>query len=215
MTDILATLRALKIVPIITIDDPAKAVPVADAILAGGLPCAEITFRTPGAVEALRRMTSERPNVLAGAGTVLTPEQAARAKDAGARFVLSPGLNPRVVTWCQDHDLPIYPGVCTPSDIERALELGLGVVKFFPMEQIGGLPYLKAVAAPFPGLEFMPTGGITVDNIASYLAFGRVVACGGSWMTPPHWIAAGSFDRIREAVKDAVQAARGGRSGGH
>ena len=214
MTDILATLRALKIVPIITIDDPAKAGPVADAILAGGLPCAEITFRTPGAVEALRRMTSERPNVLAGAGTVLTPEQAARAKDAGARFVLSPGLNPRVVTWCQDHDLPIYPGVCTPSDIERALELGLGVVKFFPMEQIGGLPYLKAVAAPFPGLEFMPTGGITVDNIASYLAFGRVVACGGSWMTPQNWIAAGSFDRIREAVKEAVHAARG-QSGGH
>lgn len=200
-------LRNLKIVPIITIDDQAKAVPLADAIVAGGLPCAEITFRTAAGVEAVRRVAAERPDVLIGAGTVLTPEQAKQAKDAGAKFVLAPGLNPRVVTWCQDHDLPIFPGVATPSEIERALELGLRAVKFFPMEQIGGLPYLKAVAAPFPTLEFMPTGGISAENVASYLALRNVICCGGSWMTPPDWIAASAFDRVRDAVAAAVRAA--------
>jgi 2-dehydro-3-deoxyphosphogluconate aldolase/(4S)-4-hydroxy-2-oxoglutarate aldolase len=209
MTDLVARIAALKIVPIITIDDPAGAVPLADAILAGGLPCAEITFRTPAAAEALRRITSERPAVLAGAGTVLTPEQAALAKQAGAQFVLAPGLNPRVVGWCQDHDLPIFPGVCTPSDIEVALGLGLDVVKVFPIEPIGGLAYLRAIAAPFPGLRFMPTGGINAANVAAYLAFPAVVACGGSWMTPPTWIAEGAFHRIQSAVADAVVAAKG------
>jgi 2-dehydro-3-deoxyphosphogluconate aldolase/(4S)-4-hydroxy-2-oxoglutarate aldolase len=206
-TSLVERLRALKIVPIMTIDDPDKAVPLADAILTGGLPCAEVTFRTSTAVESLRRIASERPDLLAGAGTVLTTQQAAQAKEAGARFVLAPGLNPRVVQWCQDHDLPIFPGVCTPSDIERALELGLSAVKFFPMEQIGGLPYLKAIAAPFPGLEFMPTGGITADNVRIYLAFPRVIACGGSWMTPSDWIAASDFDRVRDAVRRAVEIA--------
>ena len=206
---LLEQLRGLKIVPIITIDDPAKAVPLADAIVAGGISCAEITFRTAAGVEAVRRVAAERPDVLIGAGTVLTPEQARQAKDAGAKFVLAPCLNPRVVTWCQDHDLPIFPGVATPSEIERALELGLGAVKFFPMEQIGGLPYLKAVAAPFPSLLFMPTGGISAANIASYLAFKKVICCGGSWMTSPDWIAAGAFDRVRDAVAGAVRAANG------
>jgi len=206
-------LRSLRIVPIMTIDDPQKAVPLADAILAGGIPCAEVTFRTSTAVESLRRIASERPDVLAGAGTVLTPQQAADAKAAGAKFVLAPGLNPRVVQWCQDHELPIFPGVCTPTDIERALELGLEVVKFFPMEQIGGLPYLKAISAPFPSLQFMPTGGITLGNVASYLAFKRVVACGGSWMTPPEWIAAGAFDRVRDAVRQTAEAANAAPKG--
>jgi len=200
-------LRALKIVPIITIDDPAKAVPLADAIVEGGIPCAEITFRTAAGVEAVRRVAAERPDVLIGAGTVLTPEQAKQAKDAGAKFALAPGLNARVVSWCQDHDLPIFPGVATASEIERALELGLSAVKFFPMEQIGGLPYLKAIAAPFPALEFMPTGGISAANVASYLAFSKVICCGGSWMTPPDWIAASAFDRVRDAVAGAVRAA--------
>jgi 2-dehydro-3-deoxyphosphogluconate aldolase/(4S)-4-hydroxy-2-oxoglutarate aldolase len=204
---LVARLRTMKIVPIMTLDDPEKAVPLADAIRDGGLPCAEVTFRTSTAVESVRRIAAERPEMLVGAGTVLTPEQAAQARQAGAKFVLAPGLNPRVVQWCQDHDLPIFAGVCTPTDIERALELGLQVVKFFPMEQIGGLPYLKAIAAPFPALEFMPTGGISAANIGTYLAFKRVVACGGSWMTPPDWIAAGAFDRVREAVNQAVEAA--------
>jgi 2-dehydro-3-deoxyphosphogluconate aldolase/(4S)-4-hydroxy-2-oxoglutarate aldolase len=207
-TGVLTQLRQLKIVPIITIDDADKAVRLADALVAGGLSCAEVTFRTPAAGEALRRMTAERPNMLIGAGTVLTIDQAANAKRSGARFLLSPGLNRRVVAWCQDHDLPIFPGIATPTDIEMALEQGLEVVKFFPAEQIGGLGYLRAIAAPFPGLQFMPTGGINAGNVGEYLAFDRVVACGGSWMAPQSLIAVGAFDRIRDAVRESVDAVR-------
>jgi 2-dehydro-3-deoxyphosphogluconate aldolase/(4S)-4-hydroxy-2-oxoglutarate aldolase len=197
-------LRRLRVVPVIVIDSADRAIGLADALLAGGLPCAEITFRTPAAAEALRRIAAERPDVMVGAGTVLSPEQAAKARDAGARFVVSPGLNRRVVEWCRSHDLPIFPGICTPTEIEAALESGLDVVKFFPAEQIGGLTYLKAVAAPFPDLSFMPTGGINATNVGDYLGFARVVACGGSWMAPQAWIAAGAFDRIRDAVEKVV-----------
>jgi 2-dehydro-3-deoxyphosphogluconate aldolase / (4S)-4-hydroxy-2-oxoglutarate aldolase len=207
-TGIRTQLQQFKILPIITIDEAEKALDLADALVAGGLSCGEVTFRTPAAGEALRRIAAERPNILIGAGTVLTPEQAAGAKNAGARFVLSPGLNKRVVAWCQDHDLPIFPGVATPTDIEMALEQGLEVVKFFPAEQIGGVAYLRAVSAPFPALQFMPTGGINAKNVAEYLAFDRVVSCGGSWMAPQSWIAAGAFDRIRDAVRESVEAVR-------
>jgi len=201
---VLDEIRRLKIVPVIVIDDPARALGLADALAGGGLPCAEITFRTPAASEALRRIAAERPHVLAGAGTVLTTEQAARARDAGARFIVSPGINPKVVEWCQDHSLPVFPGVCTPTEIETALECGLNVVKFFPAEPSGGVGFLKAIAAPFPDLSFMPTGGITAANVREYLAFKRVVACGGSWMAPQDWIQQGAFDRVREAVAAAV-----------
>jgi len=201
---VLDEIRRLKIVPVIVIDDPAQALGLADALAGGGLPCAEITFRTPAASEALRRIAAERPNVLAGAGTVLTTEQAARARDAGARFIVSPGINPKVVEWCQDHSLPVFPGVCTPTEIETALECGLNVVKFFPAEPSGGVGFLRAIAAPFPDLSFMPTGGITAANVREYLAFKRVVACGGSWMAPQDWIQQGAFDRIREASAAAV-----------
>ena len=201
---VLDEIRRLKIVPVIVIDDPARALGLADALAGGGLPCAEITFRTPAASEALRRIAAERPNVLAGAGTVLTTEQAARARDAGARFIVSPGINPKVVEWCQDHSLPVFPGVCTPTEIETALECGLNVVKFFPAEPSGGVGFLRAIAAPFPDLSFMPTGGITAANVREYLAFKRVVACGGSWMAPQDWIQQGAFDRIREASAAAV-----------
>jgi len=201
---VLDEIRRLKIVPVIVIDDPARALGLADALAGGGLPCAEITFRTPAASEALRRIAAERPHVLAGAGTVLTTEHAARARDAGARFIVSPGINPKVVEWCQDHSLPVFPGVCTPTEIETALECGLNVVKFFPAEPSGGVGFLKAIAAPFPDLSFMPTGGITAANVREYLAFKRVVACGGSWMAPQDWIQQGAFDRVREAVAAAV-----------
>ncbi|MCC7010781.1 MAG: bifunctional 4-hydroxy-2-oxoglutarate aldolase/2-dehydro-3-deoxy-phosphogluconate aldolase [Acidobacteria bacterium] len=213
MSDILTRIRRTRLVPIITIDDPSKAVPLVDALASGGLPCAEVTFRTASAAESLRRITGERPDLLVGAGTVLSPEQAALAQSCGARFVLSPGLNRRVVRWCQDHGLPIFPGVCTPTDIEMALEQGLEVVKVFPIEPIGGLPYLKAIAAPFPTLEYLPTGGISAANLAAYLSFDKVVACGGSWMTPAAWIAAGAFDRVRDAARDAVAAARPAAAG--
>ena len=211
-TDNVAELGRLGIIPVIVIDDPDKAVPTADALAEGGLACAEITFRTPRALESLRRIAAERPDVLVGAGTVLTPEQAAHAVDAGARFIVSPGLNRRVVEWCREREIPIYPGVCTPTDIETALEHGLGVLKFFPAEPMGGLTMLRALAAPFPDVRFIPTGGINAANVAEYLAFDRVVACGGSWMVSQAWIGAGEFGRIRDAVKGAVAAVAARRS---
>ncbi len=207
-SSILTQLRQLRVLPIITIDDATQAVALADALAAGGLSSLEVTFRTPAAGEAIRRIAAERPHLLLGAGTVLTTDQAQRAKAAGATFVLSPGLNRRVVAWCQEHDLPIFPGVCTPTDIEMAVEQGLTAVKFFPAEPIGGLTYIKAVAAPFPGLEFMPTGGINAENVAKYLAYERVIACGGSWMAPQSWIAEGAFARITHAARQATDAAR-------
>jgi 2-dehydro-3-deoxyphosphogluconate aldolase/(4S)-4-hydroxy-2-oxoglutarate aldolase len=203
-TDALERLRVVRIVPVITIDDPDDAVPLARALAAGGLACAEITFRTPRAAEALRRITAEVPELFAGAGTVLTPEQAKGARDAGAQFIVAPGFGPRTVEYCLDKGIPVYPGVATPTEIEAALEKGLTTLKFFPAEPMGGLAYLKAVAAPYVDASFIPTGGVNAANVASYLAFKRVVACGGSWMAPSEWIAAKQFDRIRDESRRAV-----------
>ncbi len=208
MADVLSRLRQIKIVPVIVIQEPEYAEPLADALIEGGLPCAEITFRTTGAAEALRRITSAYPQILAGAGTVLTREQAAAARQAGAQFIVSPGFNPRVVDYCLEHGLPVYPGVCTPTEIEAALEHGLTVLKFFPAEALGGLPYLKAIAAPYNAVEFMPTGGIGIEKLTAYLSFRRVVACGGSWMAPAEWINGAQFARIRQETGRAVQAVR-------
>jgi 2-dehydro-3-deoxyphosphogluconate aldolase/(4S)-4-hydroxy-2-oxoglutarate aldolase len=208
-TDALERLRAVRIVPVITIDDPADAVPLAQSLIDGGLRCAEITFRTPRAAEALRRITAEVPELFAGAGTVLTPDQAKAARDAGAQFIVAPGFGPRTVDHCLAHGIPMYPGVATPTEVEAALEKGLTTLKFFPAEPMGGLAYLKAIAAPYVDVSFIPTGGITAANIASYLAFNRVVACGGSWMAPSEWIAAKQFDRIRGESRRACSAARG------
>jgi 2-dehydro-3-deoxyphosphogluconate aldolase/(4S)-4-hydroxy-2-oxoglutarate aldolase len=201
---VLARLRRLRIVPVIVIDDPANAVPLAAALCEGGLSCAEITFRTAGALEALRRITSQRPDMLAGAGTVLTPQQAAQARDAGAQFIVAPGFNPAVVDYCLEHETPVYPGVCTPTEIEAALVKGLHVLKFFPAEPMGGLPFLKAISAPYTAVEFMPTGGISLANLSTYLAFKKIVACGGSWMAPTDWIAARQFDRITAESRRAM-----------
>jgi 2-dehydro-3-deoxyphosphogluconate aldolase/(4S)-4-hydroxy-2-oxoglutarate aldolase len=163
-----------------------------------------VTFRTAGAADALRRM-SERPELLLGAGTVLTTNQAETARAAGARFIVSPGFNPAVVDYCQEHDLPVFPGVCTPTEIEMALTKGLTTLKFFPAEPAGGVAYLKAIAAPYGMVEFIPTGGISTANIATYLGFKKVIACGGSWMAPADWIAAGDFQRIRAETAHAVK----------
>jgi 2-dehydro-3-deoxyphosphogluconate aldolase / (4S)-4-hydroxy-2-oxoglutarate aldolase len=195
---------ALRIVPVIVIDDPEDAVPLAAALRDGGLPCAEITLRTPRALEALRRIAAEVPDMLVGAGTVLTPEQAGAARDAGARFMVAPGFNPAVVDYCLAQEIPVFPGVCTPTEIERALGHGLSVLKFFPAEPMGGLAFLKAIAAPYTGVSFMPTGGIGPSNLASYLGFSRVVACGGSWMAPNDLIATRQFDQIRSVTQAAV-----------
>jgi 2-dehydro-3-deoxyphosphogluconate aldolase / (4S)-4-hydroxy-2-oxoglutarate aldolase len=198
-------LRAIRVVPVIVIDSPHDALPLAAALADGGLPCAEITFRTAGAVEALTLIARERPDFLVGAGTVLTQQQADRALEAGASFAVSPGTNPRVVAHCSDIGLPFYPGVATPSDLEAALELGVRTVKFFPAEPMGGVKFLKALAAPYAEVSFMPTGGVSRDTLAGYLAFPRVVACGGSWMAPAEWIAGGAFDRVRDETRRVVE----------
>jgi 2-dehydro-3-deoxyphosphogluconate aldolase/(4S)-4-hydroxy-2-oxoglutarate aldolase len=208
----LARLRAIRIVPVIVIDNPDDAVPLARALADGGLPCAEITFRTPRAGEALRRITAEAPDLFVGAGTVLTPEQAGQARAAGAQFMVAPGFNPRVVDYCLGHGIPVYPGICTPTELEAALEKGLTTVKFFPAEPSGGLAFLKAMAAPYGDVSFMPTGGVNANNVAAYLGFNRVVACGGSWMAPTEWIAQKQFDRIREESRRASDIAHGRQS---
>jgi 2-dehydro-3-deoxyphosphogluconate aldolase/(4S)-4-hydroxy-2-oxoglutarate aldolase len=204
-TSVVDRLRALRVVPVIVIDAPRDALALATALADGGLPCAEITFRTPVAVEALTLIARERPDFLIGAGTVLTPQQADAARRAGAAFAVAPGTNPRIVAHCADIGLPFYPGVATPSDLEAALELGVRTMKFFPAEPLGGVKYLKALAAPYGEVSFMPTGGITRDTLAGYLGFARIVACGGSWMAPVDWIASGSFDRIRDETRRVVE----------
>jgi len=208
---VLARLRETKIVPVIVINDADDAVPLAAALTEGGLACAEVTFRTKAAGEALRRICAENPEMLAGAGTVLTPQQAKEARDAGAHFIVAPGFSPAVVDYCLEHDIPVYPGVCTPTDVEAALAKGLKTLKFFPAEPAGGVPYLKAISAPYNMVSFMPTGGVNAANIGSYLEMKNVVACGGSWMAPNDWIAAKEFDRIRQATKQAVAAVAGAR----
>lgn len=207
--DATARIADLRLLPVIKIDSVDQAEPLADALVAGGLPCAEITFRTAAAPDAIRAIAG-RDDLLVGAGTVVNRDQAGAARAAGARFIVSPGLDDGVVTYCRDHDLAVFPGVATPTDMTRALALGLEIVKLFPAGALGGLPYLKAVAAPFPGLRFVPTGGVDADNLTRWLAHDRVVACGGSWMVPPDALAAGDFARIEGLVRDAVALARKG-----
>jgi len=200
-------LKRWRIIPVITIEDPKNAVPLASALLAGGIPIAEITLRTPGALEALRRITHEHPEMFAGAGTVLNVRQAEQARKAGAHFVISPGLNRSVVHYCLERDIPVYPGVATASEIEAAIEAGLTLLKLWPIATLGGVEYLKLLSGPFAGVEFNPSGGVTGANFESYLALKNVVACGGSWMAPPEWIAERQFERIRAAVRDTVMRA--------
>ena len=208
--EVAARFRALRVVPVIVIDDARGAAPLASALSEGGLPCAEVTFRTKAAADAIRRMTDAQPDMLVGAGTVLTPTQVDTALQAGASFIVAPGFNPVVVDYCLEREVPVFPGVCTPSEVEAALMRGLRVVKFFPAEPAGGLAYLKAIAGPYADVEFIPTGGITRANLASYLAFPRIVACGGSWMAPQPLVAAGEFDAIRAETGRTVAVARGG-----
>lgn len=205
MPDALDRLREFRLVPVLVVDDAADAAPLANALAEGGLPCAEVTFRTAQAAEAIRRMREAQPDMLVGAGTVLTPEQAAQARDAGARFVVSPGLNPVVVDYCLEQGIPVFPGVCTPTEVEAALQRGLRVLKFFPAEPAGGTTYLKAISAPYSMVEFIPTGGIDATKLPSYLALDNVVACGGSWMAPAARIQSREFDWIREETARAVQ----------
>jgi 2-dehydro-3-deoxyphosphogluconate aldolase / (4S)-4-hydroxy-2-oxoglutarate aldolase len=205
--ELLDRLRALRVLPVIVIDDAARAVPLARALADGGLPAAEITFRTTGAGEAIRRIAAECPDVMLGAGTVLTPQRVDEALAAGAKFIVAPGFGPAVVDRCLERGVPVFPGVCTPTEIEAALARGLTTVKFFPAEPIGGVKFLKAIAAPYGMMRFMPTGGVNAENVQAYLQFDRVVACGGSWMAPTERIAAGDFDWIRAETARAAAAA--------
>ena len=204
MSNIYTELYEYGLIPVIKISDVETAVPLAKALCAGGLPAAEITFRTECAAEAIAAITKELPHMLVGAGTVLTPEQADRAVAAGAKFIVSPGLNPTVVKHCQSIGVPILPGCATPSEIEQALELGLSVVKFFPAEAAGGLPMIKAMSAPYGGVKFMPTGGINEENLLSYLGFNKIVACGGSFMVKDSLISEGKFSEITALTRAAV-----------
>ncbi len=204
MADIFEQIYKTGIIPVIKIENVSDAVPLAQALIKGGLPAAEITFRTKAAADAIKAVADAFPDMLVGAGTVLTPEQADQAKAAGAKFIVSPGLNPNVVKHCQKIGIPIIPGTSNPSDIEAALELGLTTVKFFPAEAAGGLPMLKAMAAPYGNVKFMPTGGLSEKNILSYLEFDKIVACGGSFMVKDELIKAGEFDKISELTYNAV-----------
>lgn len=200
----LAAVLDLRIIPVVAIDNADDAPALADALIAGGLPCAEITFRTAAAEAAIKSLAA-RGDITVGAGTVLTVEQAQKAIDAGATFVVAPGLNPKVVRFCQDHDIPVTPGVATPTDIEAAMDLGLEVLKFFPAEAFGGLKTLKAISAPYQAVKFIPTGGLNAANVADYLKHPKVAACGGSWMVKSSFIAEGAFEKITRLTREAVQ----------
>ncbi|MBR5794926.1 MAG: bifunctional 4-hydroxy-2-oxoglutarate aldolase/2-dehydro-3-deoxy-phosphogluconate aldolase [Erysipelotrichaceae bacterium] len=205
MNEVLKQINEIGIVPVVVLDDAKDAKPLAEALCAGGLPCAEVTFRTEAAEECIRIMASEFPEMLVGAGTVLTTDQVDRAVAAGAKFIVSPGLNPRIVKYCVEKGILITPGCSNASDIELALENGLDVVKFFPAEPAGGLNMIKALAAPYVNVKFMPTGGINAKNVRDYLAYNRIIACGGSWMVKADLIKNGEYDKITAMCKEAVE----------
>lgn len=199
------TIQKMGVVPVVVVNDVKDASPLAKALVEGGLPCAEITFRTEAAEESIRIMASQFPEMLVGAGTVLTIEQVDRAIAAGAKFIVSPGFDPEIVDYCMEKNIPIYPGCITPSEIAQAVKRGLEVIKFFPAEQFGGISTIKALAAPYTSIKFMPTGGVSAKNLESYLSFEKIVACGGSWMVKGELVKAGKFDEIKTLVEEAVQ----------
>lgn len=204
MNEIIEKIGKIGIVPVIRIEDAEKAVPLADALIKGGLPVAEVTFRTDEAAEAIAHITEKFPDMLVGAGTVLTKEHADDAIRAGAKFIVSPGFNPSIVAYCLEKGVPIVPGCSSPSDIEAALELGLDVVKFFPAEAAGGLTMIKAMSAPYGNVKFMPTGGISPKNLCEYLSFQKIVACGGSWMVTDALLKEERYDEITRLAHEAV-----------
>jgi len=208
MQEILDTLGRLGLVPVVKIERDEDAVDLGRALLAGELPCAEITFRTEAAEEAIRRISSSLPEIVLGAGTVLSVDQADRAVSAGAQFIVSPGFNQKVVDWCLRNQIPVTPGVATPTEIDMALDVGLNILKFFPAEAMGGLATLKAIAAPYVGVKFIPTGGINLDNLGDYLAHPSVHCCGGSWLVKASLITAGRFDEITQLAREAVSVVR-------
>jgi len=198
------TIQKMGVVPVVVLNDAKDAAPLAKALVEGGLPCAEVTFRTDAAEESIRIMANEFPEMFVGAGTVLTIDQVDRAVAAGAKFIVSPGFDPEIVDYCLEKDIPVFPGCITPSEVAQAVKRGLKIVKFFPAEQFGGVATIKAMAAPYVGLKFMPTGGVNAKNLESYLSFDRIIACGGSWMVSGALVKEGQFDEIKALTKEAV-----------
>lgn len=198
----------LGVVPVVVLNDVKDALPLAKALVAGGLPCAEVTFRTDAAEESIRIMAEAYPEMLVGAGTVLTIDQVNRAVNAGAKFIVSPGFDPEIVDYCIEKEIPIFPGVITPSELAQAVKRGLKVVKFFPAESFGGVKTIKNLAAPYNMVKFMPTGGVSTKNLADYLSYDKIVCCGGSWMVKGDLVKAGEFDKIAELCKEAVALAK-------
>ena len=205
MNEVLEKIQKIGIVPVVVLNDAKDAAPLAKALCDGGLPCAEVTFRTDAAEESIRIMAEQFPNMLVGAGTVLTTDQVDRAVAAGAKFIVSPGFDPEIVDYCLSKEIPVFPGCITPSEVAQAVKRGLKVVKFFPAEQFGGVATIKAMAAPYVGLKFMPTGGVSAKNLESYLSCDKIVACGGSWMVKGDLVKAGKFDEIKAMTEEAVK----------
>ncbi len=205
--DVVARLAELVLVPVIEIPDPELATALADALMEGGLPCAEITFRTEEAATAMATIARLRPQMLLGGGTVLSVDQVDRALDAGAKFLVSPGFNPKVVDYALGKGAIIVPGICTPSEIEMARVFGLEIVKFFPAEAAGGAKYIKALTAPYRSIQFVPTGGIDATNLDAYLSIPQVMAVGGSWMAPKKLIQEREFVEIAQRTRAAVELA--------
>lgn len=197
----------LKVVPVVVLDDAKDAEPLAKALVEGGLPCAEVTFRTEKAAESIRIMTEVYPDMLVGAGTVLTTDQVDKAVESGAKFIVSPGFDPEIVDYCIEKNIPVFPGCISPSEVAQAVKRGLKVVKFFPAEQSGGLAMIKAMAAPYNMLKFMPTGGINTKNLKDYLACDKILCCGGSWMVKGDMIKAGEFEKIKKLTREAKELA--------
>ncbi len=203
--DMFKTIYELGIIPVVAIDDADKAVPLAKALSEGGLPAAEITFRTAAAEESIRRITAECPDVLVGAGTVLTKEQADRAVAAGAKFIVTPGFNPEMVAYIKSLGIPMMPGAATPGEMEQAMSMGLTNIKFFPAEANGGVAKLKALAGPYQAAKWMPTGGVNAKNLNDYLSFDRIIACGGTWLATGADIAEGNWEGITKKCKEAIK----------
>lgn len=205
MNEMMKKVQGYGVIPVVVLNDAKDALPLAKALCEGGLPCAEVTFRTEAAEESIRLMATEYPDMFVGAGTVLTIDQVDRAVAAGAQFIVAPGFDPEIVDYCIEKGIPVFPGCVTPTEITQAVKRGLQVIKFFPAEQYGGVATIKALAAPFTTAMFMPTGGINAKNLPEYLSCNKILACGGSWMVKGDMIAAGEFDKIREMTAEAVQ----------
>jgi 2-dehydro-3-deoxyphosphogluconate aldolase / (4S)-4-hydroxy-2-oxoglutarate aldolase len=204
MNDTLKKIGSTGIVPVVVLNNASDAEPLADSLIKGGLPCAEVTFRTAAAEESIKIISKKFPQMLVGAGTVLTTEQVDKAIGAGAKFIVAPGFNPKVVEYCLKNNYPVCPGIMTPTELEMALGYGLDVVKFFPAENAGGLKMIKAISAPYTMMKFMPTGGINATNVREYLACDKILACGGSWMVKGDLVKAGDFAQIEKLTAEAT-----------